>query len=127
MKIICFLLFIVFENMIGLDSDQSSGPHGGVVKWAEGYYIEMKSQDKFIYVYLLDNKFKTLENREVSGEVIFFLSNNTTLDVKLKPYMENMFMAEAADGFYSCRITLHKAGAYLSAIFENQSQIVQEQ
>ena len=105
----------------------SEGPHGGILKSADEYYIEMKNNpDTSFYVYLLDNKLRTISNKDISGEVKLFFSDNTSMDVRLTPSVENSFTAVITPGFYACKIIFHVSGKDVSAPFEKQSQIADQ-
>lgn len=125
-KIMYALFLLALATLVSLGSTQAEGPHGGIVKKAEGYYIEMKNNpDTSFFAYLLSKKQKTISNQNISGEVQLFFPDSTTLDVKLTPIAGNGFTAKVLTGFYACKITFHVFEKEVSAQFEKQSQIVQ--
>jgi hypothetical protein len=119
--------FLTVTTLLSLNRPPAEGPHGGIVKSAEGYYIEMKNNpDTSFFAYLLDKKQMTISNKGVSGQVKFFFSDNTAMDVQLKPAAENSFTARITPGFYACKITFHVLGKDVSALFEKQNQIAEQ-
>jgi hypothetical protein len=82
--------------------------------------------DTAVYAYLLDAKMKTISNKGIRGEVRFFFSDSTNLDVRLDSTAGDAFRAKAIPGFYASKITFHFFGKDVSALFEKQEQIVQK-
>lgn len=103
------------------------GPHEGIVKKSEGYYIEMKNDpDTVILAYLLSGKMKTISNKGITGSVKLFFSDTTAFDVKLNPITGDAFRARVTPGFYGCKITFDVLGKEISARFEKQEQFVKK-
>ena len=103
------------------------GPHGGIVKQAGAYSIEMKENYPDFYAYLFVNNFKPVSNKGITCQARFILPDNTNIDVLLKPFGEDGFTAESgAFKFYSCRIYFNVFGKTVSAQFENENPIVQK-
>lgn len=126
-KIMYVLSLITITTLLSMDRPTSEGPHGGTVKNADGYSIEMKNNpDTSFVAYLLTEKLKTIPNKGISGEVKFFFTDSTAMDVQLKPAAENSFTARITPGFYACKITFHVAGKDVSASFEKQNQIAEK-
>lgn len=126
-KIIHLLFLVTAITLLSLDFPELQGTHGGVVKKAEGFYIEMKNNpDTSFSVYLLNKKLRTVSNKGISGEVKFFFPDSTTLDVPLKPVAGNAFTARVIPGYYSCKITFHVFGKEVSAAFDRESQTAQK-
>ncbi len=128
MKIIYPLFLLITTTLLSLHSPTSEGPHGGVIKKSEGYYIEMKNNpDTSFFAYLLSKKLKTVSNKGISGEVKLFFPDSTALNVELKPIAGDAFTAKVVPGFYSCKITFNVFGKSVSAPFDKENQIVQKQ
>ena len=122
-KITYAVFLLTITALLALNSPPPQGPHGGIVKNAEGYYIEMKNNPDTSFVsYLLNKKLKTVSSKGISGEVKFFSPDSTTLNVQLKPGDKNAFTAKPPLGFYACKITFNVFGKSLSATFEKQNQ-----
>lgn len=123
------LLFLtaVLISFNFLESSSATGPHGGNVKSAGEYYIEMKHSSFDFYAYLLDKKMKPISNKGISCEAKFVFSDSTLINVPLKPLGEDGFSTKSgAIAFSSCRIFFNVFGVYVSAEFENENPIVQE-
>lgn len=105
----------------------TTGPHGGVFKSAENYNIEVKKTYPSIYAYLLDNKNKPIKNKGITCGIRFLLEGDANIEVQLKPYKEDGFILESGSmGYNSFRITFNVYGKSVSAVFENESAIVQK-
>ena len=118
------ILFFITLTVIARIVAKPHGPHGGIVQKAGEYYIEMKNPEKKFYAYLLDKKFKTISNKDVSGNARFLFSDSTTFDIPLKPAEENAFTCVVPGDFYKCKITFAVSGNSISAKFDNPKQIV---
>lgn len=131
MKAIIVLFGLLLSGIILLYSlklkQSTVGPHGGEVKQAENFNIEMKAAFPNLYFYLLDQKLKPIENKGISCEVRFFFPGDTSTDLTIKPFQEDGFILEASKIVYnSCRVTFNVFGKSISAKFEKESIIVQE-
>jgi uncharacterized protein YxeA len=121
------LLLIALLFLIGFEFYQPSvGPHGGIVKLAENYNIEMKNPYGNFYAYLLDKKLKPVSNKGISCEVKFFFADNTNMDAVLKPQGDDSFFTETTARYQSCRVTFNVFGKIVSAKFENENPMVQK-
>lgn len=104
-----------------------TGPHGGIVKPAQQYNIEVKTAYPSIYAYLLDDKKNPISNKKIECTISFLMPDNTNFDVQPKPYLEDGFVVESGSTVYhSCRVTFNVQGKSVSALFENQNVIVQK-
>jgi hypothetical protein len=121
-----FLLFGVSAAVISLWFFQSnSGPHGGMVKPADEYTIEMKNVYTEFNTWLLGKDLKPVSNNGIECEVNFLFADSTSMDVKLTPSGEDGFATKTGvPGFTSCRITFDLPGKKVSARFENSGTIV---
>ncbi|MGZ3904006.1 MAG: hypothetical protein ACXVC6_09940 [Bacteroidia bacterium] len=100
------------------------GPHGGVVKKADNFYIEMKSDEKNLSAFLFDRKLKAVEAIDLQGDVRFHLQDSTDVSVPLTRLDGNEFKCVPPTGFYSCRVTFRITGKSISANFFNPLQVV---
>ena len=125
---ICFLAFLycVTIALVSWNKLSSTGPHGGTLKKAGNYFIEMKTVEKFFYAYLLDKKLKSIDNKNVSGEVKFFMSDSTNFNVSLKRNTDDAFTCENLARSNSCKITFLVFGNSVSAKFENSALLVEK-
>jgi hypothetical protein len=112
------MLFVAI-SLISSKNSQEKGPHGGIVKKADNYFIEMTNPGKFFFAYLLDKNSKTISNKGISGDVKFFLPDSSIFDVQLKPSADDAFTGEGIPGYSSCKITFNIFGRSISAKFEN--------
>lgn len=102
------------------------GPHGGELKQAEDFNIELKASFPNLYVYLLDQKFKPINNKDISCEIRFFFPGDVSNDIVLKPFQEDGFVIETSKIMYkACRVTFNISGKSVSALFEKESSLVQ--
>lgn len=126
-KIIYTVLLFVSAGLLSLSIPPTQGPHGGMLKPAEGYFIEMKNvPDTSFFAYLLTKKLKTVSSKGISGEVKLFFPDSTALDVQLSPAPGNGFTGKMPPGFYGCKVTFHVLGKDVSATFEKQTQTAQK-
>src|SRR4051812_37856045 len=121
-KIFTFIFILVAISLIS-NGFQDKGPHGGIVKKADNYFIEMINPEKFLSAYLLDKSMKTISNKGISGDVKFFLPDSSIFDVQLKPSSDDAFTGEGIPGFYTCKVTFNIFGRSVSAKFDNVTLI----
>jgi hypothetical protein len=97
------------------------GPHGGIAKKADNYFIEFKTSDKFVNVWLLDSKMKAMSNKDIACGAKFILADSTSLNVKLLPLDKDGFVTENIPGCRAIKISFTvSAQTTVSEIFENQ-------
>jgi hypothetical protein len=129
-KIIFIVLIIIAAGILlvslGVFQTTTFGPHGGIVKPAGSYQIEMKNPYGNLYAYLLDVESKPIRNKRITCSVRYYFPDNTTTDVDLKPYGEDGFTTETTIKFYLCKVTFNLQGKSVSAKFENENPIVQK-
>ncbi|MES2285501.1 MAG: hypothetical protein V4547_07420 [Bacteroidota bacterium] len=104
-----------------------TGPHGGELKPAENFNIELKEAFPNLHCYLLDQKLLPVSNKGVLCEVRFFLPNETSVDLNLKPFEDDGFILESNTIVYnSCRVTFNMSGKSVSAKFSKENLIVND-
>ncbi|MGZ3864512.1 MAG: hypothetical protein ACXVPN_16470 [Bacteroidia bacterium] len=102
------------------------GPHGGVVKRADNYFIEMKSEEKAFSAYIFDKKFKAIEIPDIHGKVKFYFRGSADINVPLNLSTKNEFKCIPPIGYYSCKVMFTIMGKPVSANFFNPMQIVMQ-
>lgn len=101
------------------------GPHGGYLKKAGNYTIEMKTGFPFFYTYLLGNRNKPISNRIISCRVMLLLPDHTETQIVMRRYGEDGFFSEAADLPASAYwISFEVDGETVSARFDDINFIV---
>ncbi len=125
---IIFLAFLYCLTIALVSWSKSSpnGPHGGSLKKSGNYFIEMKNPDKLFYAYLLDKKLNTINNKNISGEVKFFMPDSTSFNVPLKAATDDGFTCESLPGSYASMVTFIIFGKSISARFENPALLVEK-
>ncbi len=103
------------------------GPHGGVVKDAGRYKIEMKSMPTHFSTYLLDHTTQPISNKGLTCKAKFIFADSTMVDADLIPFGADGFEAKSLVGYFqSCRITFMAKGEAISAVFENEGVMVKK-
>lgn len=126
-KIILFSLLIILALiLISLKIFQSSdGPHGGTVKQAGEYYIEMKNPGGSLYAFLLDQDRKPLSNTGMTCKAKLFYPDNTSSEAEMGYFAADGFFIESVPRYYtSCMILFNVSGKSVSAEFENETLFV---
>lgn len=125
-KIILISLLILALILISLKVFQSSdGPHGGRVKQAEEYHIEMKNPGGSLHAFLLDRNQKPLSNKDITCRAKLFYPDNTSSEADMAPFGWDGFLIESIPRYYvSCRIVFNVSGKHISAEFENETLFV---
>jgi hypothetical protein len=121
------LTFLTMMGGMSLALSKQENPHGGSIKEADGYYIEVKSAGKNLNIYLLNNKKEPIGTKNITGKVLFFFRDSTDIDINLKAINENAFTCFAPPGYYACKVTFNILGKSVSANFPTQSPVVMRQ
>jgi len=120
-----FILASVFFYALKPFQTTTRGPHGGSLQKAENYHIEMKTFNSNIYTYLLDEKLRSLANKDLSCSIKFFFRDTVTTDATMKPEGKDGFILESNTIVYqSCKVFFKMPGKSVSALFENENIIV---
>jgi len=118
-----FIFFILYSYNKNIFKD--IGPHGGRVKSAGSYNIEMKVASHNFQAFLLDNQLNPISNKGMTCEIRFFLCDSSTIDIDLKPFGDDAFMVESSlKGYYYYNVVFHVFGKQIKAKFEDENLIV---
>lgn len=120
------ILFFMTVVLIAAVVEKLQGPHGGMIKKSDGCYIEMRTEEKKLFAYLLDRKMKTFPNKDIIGEVRFLLLDNTTTTVPLVNEGDDGFTCGIPADFATCKITLKTGSREFSAKFSNALKVVKQ-
>ncbi|MFN3665438.1 MAG: hypothetical protein ACK4S0_04730 [Sediminibacterium sp.] len=104
MTVLLMATFTTFAQHSGGDHKHGS-PHGGTVKSAGGFHIEVSVKDGMVMAYLLDANEKTIKNKGVTGTAVIQMADGKTSTITLTPSGNEGFM-----------YTLDKAKKYNKAI-----------
>lgn len=126
--IFLIILLLVALTLIGVHfSGSSLGPHGGIVKKAGNYNIELKTAYPYLYTFLLDKNIKPINNKGITCEARFVFSDNTDLNVSLISFMNDGFSTKLVTQDYSfVQILFNVKGEAVSSKFENENLIVKQ-
>ncbi len=104
----------------GEDHEHTS-PHGGTVKTAGAYHIELVRQENKVLVYLLDAGEKTIGNKGVTATGIFQFDDKTTSNETFAPAGDDHFeVTLKKTGEFTCIISLKVEGKTVSAKFDKE-------
>ena len=101
--IIALLLFALTTNaqQLGL------GPHGGRLKIAGNYKIELLGCENYLEVYVFDIDTEAVNNANIKGNIEFFYRDQATLSYPLVKYGMDGFTAKIPiTTFFQCRVSL---------------------
>jgi|ERR1700741_235277 len=115
-------LFFYTVGMISLILSRPQGPHGGVIKKAGDYFIEMKNSETVFNAYLLNQKLEPVNIQNVFGEVKFIFPDSTDMLIQLRQEENDVFVCDPPKGFFTCKVTFTIIGKSVSAKFVNSIQ-----
>lgn len=124
-----FVLLSISIILIGLFTSavipDTKGPHGGELKSAGDYMIELDRTETTIEAYLFDSLGQAMGNRKISCEVILFYFDCTEYTVRMSPNGKEGFIGFVPDSFFSsCDVTFSYGDKQVTASFENPVMIV---
>jgi hypothetical protein len=95
-------------------------PHGGTVRTAGKYHIELVQHANEVHVYLLDGKENALPVNRTTGSVMLLSTTNKTSTVRLTPVGEDHLVAQLPAGvtLRTAIVSVKANGSSLSARFE---------
>ncbi|GAB3308488.1 heavy metal-binding domain-containing protein [Hymenobacter tenuis] len=101
------------------ESHAHKSPHGGTVRTAGKYHLELVQQAGGVHVYLLDENEKTLPLTRSTGTAMLLSTAGKTISVKLTPSGHHFVAAVPAGTTLRTAIVSLKAnGSLLSARFD---------
>ena len=127
--IAALLLFLSLKSISMLSQNnmgtrEVTAPHGGKIKAAKDYFIELIFSSEKTYVYLLDKRTKPINNAGIKGRVIFQSFDSTLTTAELIPYQTDGFITKTSVPAYTvCTIYFEFGGKTISAVFDNSDTI----
>jgi hypothetical protein len=119
--IIKIITLLTFCAQIVSAQQNGFGPHGGRLKTAGTYKIELFGCNDHIEVYLFDRDTNAISNNNVSGSVEFFYSGQATLNCPLVHYGMDGFTAKIpANTFLYSKPTFNMNNVIVTEKFENE-------
>jgi hypothetical protein len=91
MAVMLVASFTIFAQHSGGDHKHGS-PHGGTVKSAGDFHIEVSVKDGMVMAYLLDGKEKAMKNTGVTGTALIQMADGQTSTITLIPNGNEGFM-----------------------------------
>ena len=104
----------------GSGAHKHGSPHGGTVKSAGDFHIELGMKDGMVMAYLLDAKEKTLKNENVKAAAVIQTADGKTLSITLIPSGNEGFMytLDKAKKYNKAIVTFTTGGKTASASFD---------
>jgi hypothetical protein len=104
----------------GNGDHKHGSPHGGTVKSAGDFHIEVSIKDGMVMAYLLDGKEKAMKNTGVTGTAIIQTANGQTSNITLIPNGNEGFMytLDKAKKYNKAIVTFTSGGKTASASFD---------
>jgi hypothetical protein len=111
-----FFIFPLHAQQAGL------GPHGGRLKPAGNYKIELFGCENYLEVYVFDRDTEAVNNSNISGSVEFFYKEQAILSYPLVRYGMDGFTAKIPlTAFFQCRVSLNIDSEFIvTEIFDNE-------
>lgn len=117
------LLFALFLSLQPIKAQQSTlGPHGGRLKTAGNYKIELFGCDNYLEIYLFDRDSNTINNTGITGTIEFYYTGEATLSSTLVHYGMDGFTAKIPNNtFLYSKPSFNINGQFvLTEKFENE-------
>ena len=107
-------------HMAAGETHAHMAPHGGVVRSASPYHMELVRQTASLDIYLLGTKMSAVPNKGATGSVMVQLANNTTSTVPLALAGDDHFSAKLPTGakVRTAIITLNADGKTINGRFD---------
>lgn len=104
----------------GTSDHKHASTHGGIVKTAGTYHLELLQQAGALTVYLLDANQKTLLVTRASATALLQTADGKVTTIKLSPTAKNQFVAtlDKAKTFHKVVVTVALGGKTVSASFD---------
>jgi len=105
----------------------TDGPHGGTLKKAENFYIEMRNPYDHFYAFLYNRMMKPVSNKNIFCSVRFYYNDSTSTDMVLEPFEEDGFVsASTVPNYVTCKVMFNVQGKTVEAKFDNTTYIVKK-
>lgn len=117
--VMLFAFTTTFAQHSGGDHKHGS-PHGGTVKSAGDFHIEVNFKDGMVMAYLLDAKEKALANTSVTATAVIQMADGQTSNVTLAPSGKEafMYMLDKTKKYNKAIVTFVSGSKTASATFE---------
>jgi len=121
-KTIFFTVALFFLTQELNAQQKSFGPHGGRLKTAGTYQIELFGCNDYIEIYLFDGDANAINNGNINGTVAFYYNQQSTLICMLVRYGMDGFTAKIPiNTFLYCKPSLDIGGRFIiTERFENE-------
>ena len=117
-------LGLILTLLFSLSFAQQSnlGPHGGRIKTAGKYKVELLGCDNYLEVYLYDADTNAVNNKEVTGSIEFYYNSEASLNSTLVRYGMDGFTARIPNNtFFYSKVTFDINGLLLvTEKFDNE-------
>lgn len=119
MTVMLFASYASFAQYSSGDHKHGS-PHGGTVKSAGDFHIELTVKDGMVMAYLLDGKEKTMANAGVTATAVIQMADGQTSNITLIPSGKDGFMytLDKIKKYNKAIVTFVNAGKTASASFD---------
>lgn len=100
-------------------------PHGGKVKAAKNYFIELLFTRENTFIYLFDSKDqKSINNTGITGKIVFTDFDNISSSSDLAAYSNDGFIAKTnIPAYKSCIVSFEIKGVHISAQFDENENM----
>ena len=108
------------QHQQGRGDHKHASTHGGTVKSAGDYHLELLQKADMLTVYLLDASQKTLPTTGATATALLQTADGNVTTVKLQPSANQQFVAtlDKAKSFHKAVVTVAVGGKSASASFD---------
>jgi len=120
----CIILIIILLGLGNASEAQnpSSAPHGGLLRLAGYYKVELVDCHEYVEAYLYELDLCPILNSGLSGQIDFHYINGDLITSRLYPYGVDAFTAEVKQHCYTgCTVSLQGVGAAIKVEFSGFS------
>ncbi|MFZ6024473.1 MAG: hypothetical protein ACOYVG_08485 [Bacteroidota bacterium] len=114
------LLAVLAVLGVNAQDHKHGSPHGGTVKSAGDFHIEVAVKDGMVMAYLLDGKEKAMTNTGVTGTALIQTADGQTSTITLIPNGKEGFMytLDKSKKYNKAIVTFTSSGKTASASFD---------